>query len=362
MIVYFAKPGFGFTIDVYFRTWGRPLRCKLKVVPYGDLPGRTSLPAGTYVFSDLERLTPAETALAAELHGQLTAQVGAERVLNDPQKTLRRYGLLTTLAEHGINHFRVHRLSETFALPPTAAFLRDEVEHVGPLSPVLHSRPELERAVARAFWYGHDARNLLLVEFCDTRCDDGLYRKYSAFVIGDRIVPREVEFSRRWQQKDTDLIDPQLNGEERSYLEQNPHEETLREIARVARVDYGRFDYGLLDGHPQVWEINTNPIVMKTPGEYEPSHLENQRWFAQRIGRAFEELDGGGSASEVPIRVAYPRGTHRHRVRALHARAGEAAHWRSGGRAGPALRMAEAILLRVPQPAAWVMRRRLRSG
>jgi hypothetical protein len=227
---------------------------------------------------------------------------------------------------------------------------------------VLHSRRQLERALARAFWYGHDARNLLLVEFCDTRGDDGLYRKYSAFVIGDEIVPREVEFSHRWQQKDTDLIDRQLNAEERAYMEENPHRDTLRAVARLARIDYGRFDYGLLDGRPQIWEVNTNPIVMKTPADYEPTHLDNQRWFAEHVGRVFERLDADPPNGNVPIRLTDAGGFDRHRLRKLHARVGRAAHWRAEGWGGRLLRAADALLTSVPQPAAWLMRRRLRAG
>ena len=29
----------------------------------------------------------------------------------------------------------------------------------------------------------------------------------------------------------------------------------------IARIDYGRIDYGIVGGRPQVYEINTNPTV-----------------------------------------------------------------------------------------------------
>lgn len=50
-------------------------------------------------------------------------------------------------------------------------------------------------------------------------------------------------------------------AEEHDYVEKNPHEGRLREVFRLARIDYGRMDYGMLDGQVQVWEINTNPTI-----------------------------------------------------------------------------------------------------
>ena len=37
----------------------------------------------------------------------------------------------------------------------------------------------------------------------------------------------------------------------------------MREIFRLAQIDYGRIDYGLLGDDLQVWEINTHPSVKK---------------------------------------------------------------------------------------------------
>ena len=40
----------------------------------------------------------------------------------------------------------------------------------------------------------------------------------------------------------------------------------LRRVFAVAGVDYGRVDYGVLDGVPQVWEINLNPTIGRPAG------------------------------------------------------------------------------------------------
>ena len=39
----------------------------------------------------------------------------------------------------------------------------------------------------------------------------------------------------------------------------------LREIFDLAQIEYGRIDYGMLDGKVQCWEINTNPGLALAP-------------------------------------------------------------------------------------------------
>jgi hypothetical protein len=40
------------------------------------------------------------------------------------------------------------------------------------------------------------------------------------------------------------------------------HREKIAEVFRIAGIDYRRIDHGVKDGRIQVWEINTNPMVM----------------------------------------------------------------------------------------------------
>jgi hypothetical protein len=88
-----------------------------------------------------------------------------------------------------------------------------------------------------------------------------------------------------------DLLDDGLVREEMAFLESNPHEAWVRETFAIARMQYGRIDYGIAGGLPQAWEINCNPVVMMRPNEYQPGHLPAQEWFAERIRAAFSELD-----------------------------------------------------------------------
>ena len=147
-------------------------------------------------------------------------------------------------------------------------FVRRESEHTGSLSGLLRDQTEVDHAIVRLLLGGAEVADILVVEFCDT-AQDRLFRKYAAFRVGDHIIPRHIVFSSKWVLKGADLLDAAKLREEREYLESNPHEQELREIFECAQIDYGRVDYGLLDGRVQVWEINSNPGVMLPPDKYQ---------------------------------------------------------------------------------------------
>jgi hypothetical protein len=104
------------------------------------------------------------------------------------------------------------------------------------------------------------------VELCDARGPDGLYRKYSAFRVSGRILPRHVHVSAHWVSKSGSSLTNQATvREEAQNFETNPHEAWLRHIFELANVEYGRIDYGVANGELQVWEINTNPTLGRNP-------------------------------------------------------------------------------------------------
>lgn len=302
MIFYLATREQGFTVGDYLKSWGSSMAPLLKILAYEALP--TILPRGTYIFSDLERLTSAQVAIAGEIWEQLSQAGDGIRLLNDPRRALRRYELLRTLHEAGLNRFAVYKAMAhdiPFRFP---VFLRRESEHTANLTPLLRSEEEVDRAIVQAVMRGVEPRDLLIVEFCDTSADGQEFRKYSAFRVGDRIIPRHLIFGHNWVLKYPDLLDPDKLAEERRYLEENPHEEALGHIFEVAQIEYGRIDYGVLDGHLQVWEINTNPIVMLPREKYRREHLPAQEHFARQIRAAFEAITSGAQAgSMVPIKL-----------------------------------------------------------
>ena len=318
MIAYLATAQHTYTMANYLRTWGRALADTIEVLSYDDVLAAGEVSAGTVVFTDLERLSAAGDAAAAQIATQLGDADAHVRVLNAPQRVLRRQALLEALAGAGLNEFRSHRLTETRTPRRFPVFLRDANEHEH-FTELLHSQEELDRAIADVLDDGRPVADLLMVEFCDVSDVTGLYRKYSAFRVGDRILPRHLIFSRSWVLKEPDLIDDEKLEEEARYLDANPHRDELLQVFELAGIDYGRIDYGVKDGRVQVWEINTNPIVMLLPEQYNPVHLPAQELFAPQVEAAFRAIDTKGPVRRIPIAFDSGVRARLERERALYA-------------------------------------------
>ena len=306
MIYYLVTAKHSYTMESYLETYGRSLQDQVKLVYYEELPYIGEMPLGTYIFSDLERLSPAQITLAAYVWNHLAQLRPSVRQLNSPRLTMRRFELQKELHRSGINCFQTIRASELYAPFPFPVFIREESEHTGSLTDVLHREQELTSALGRLLKEGHRLENLLVVEFCDTSDAAGVYRKYSAFVVGGEIVPRHLIFSRSWVLKTADLGTGEMLQEERDYLEKNPHEAWLRDIFALASVEYGRIDYSFLGNKPQIWEINTNPMVLMRPKDYAPVHHPGQEYFARLILPAFEKVNSPQNLARG-VRVLVPQ-------------------------------------------------------
>ncbi len=302
MIYYFVTADNSYTMMQYLDTWGEALAGTIQICPYGKLWKREYLAPATCIFGDLERLTPAEVDTAAQVWEHLSAY-GGLRLYNHPALALRRYELLRECHARGGNQFRPYRMTELDRISRFPVFLRSALDHTGNLTGLLQNRAEIQAAVRMLLREACLPDELLAVEFCDTCSADGLYRKYSAFAVGERIVPRTMLFSRKWMVKHSDLENPELAREALDYVESNPHEAQIREVFRSARVGYGRVDYGLLDGSLQVWEINTNPVLLlRRREQYAPCFRPVHELFARRIKEAFEAVNGSApSDRRIPI-------------------------------------------------------------
>jgi hypothetical protein len=291
MIFYLVVlPGRGMT--EYMKSWGPAPNSRMRYLRYNDLRQMRELERGTYIFTEHEHLSAAELQLARQLWDTLSKAEPPVRLVNDPSKVLGRLDLLQRLFSEGINRFRAVRANEPRALLASLrypVFVREEKAHKGTLTPLLHGPDDLFRALRRLPLMGYYARDLLVVEFCDTSDGSGIIRKYSAFRIAGRIIPRHVLFGRNWNLKQPELEDPYLQAERDEYLKTNPHEAEIAHAFDLGGFDYGRIDYSLLDGGLQVWEINSNPTVRK---------------LTPRLTACFEELDDVTAGEEIPWAVS----------------------------------------------------------
>lgn len=291
MIYYLTAAARTAPMRLFLKDWGAPLRRRVRLLAYEDRPRAAALPDGTFLFADVDRLAPEPTTIAAELWDALAARGDRVRLLNRPGVSMRRFELLRTLRERGWNRFDVRRLSESDANLRFPVFLRDALEHRGALTPLLPDAATLHAAQAELRHAGRRDEELLIVEFADTIAPDGLYRKYAAMIVGERILAHHVMFGRAWEVKAPSLAEPAMIAENRAFQLANPHEERLRELFTLARIQWGRVDYAILDGQLQIWEINTNPTLLSAPRRYNAAQRPAKLWFADRVTAALLALD-----------------------------------------------------------------------
>lgn len=271
-------------------------RARAQVVKYRDLLGRQTFDAQTYIFADVDSLRASERTSAEVMWRSLSDAQGTRRLLNNPSTVLQRQELLDRLSAEAMNDFRSFRSRDVPDDVRYPVFVRHARLHTGSLTPLLHRRAELDASLARltlqSLLTGLDPSDLLVLEHLDTADVQGVYRKYSAFRVGDRVLPRHVLFSRTWEVKKPDLVDPELLQEERRYLDENPDEAWLVEVFRQANVGYGRIDYSFFQGRPQVWEINLNPVIVPRSISADDPRREVHDRFIKEFQSTLETIDG----------------------------------------------------------------------
>ncbi len=303
MITFLVPEAGAFTVHDYLSHRGRELAATSRVLAYQTLRQQREFARGTYVLAGLDQLGRGMTGLVIELHAQLAVAPGV-RFLNDPARTLRRFALLTELHRSGLNSFRAVRATAPLRGLRFPVFLRGERSHDGALSDLLATPSEVRAAIGRAILQGHRLSDLLLVEFCDTADETGLYRKYAAFVVGDRVIPRRISHGPHWMLKGaTAQVTPEYLAEEHAYFVENPHAAQIAEVARRAGVEYGRIDYAMLGNRLQTWELNLNPTIGRrpnagpgrTPPEYRPMRDAANAIFYERFQQALRAVELPGN-------------------------------------------------------------------
>lgn len=238
---------------------GQALGAEVLAVEYGELTQRSSWPRGIYLFTDMQRATTWQRALAEQLWDRLQQEPSGYLTFNHPVHSLRRYELLRALFEAKVNDFNVYRISELPTVLRYPVFVRYEDQHIGPSTGLLHDENELEGALAQLLIDGHDDTRLIVVEFQDVSCATGIFRKYGAFRLGDRVYTGHMMASTDWSVK-REINDRTLVGQEDlEFVKTNPHADQVMAAFQVAGLTWGRIDYGIIDGRIQVWEINDNP-------------------------------------------------------------------------------------------------------
>ena len=267
MIGYWTPRYGNFTIREYSKQRGSPIAHHFGLYEYEDISTTLTLSGPTHIFSAADQLTAAGQELVGVIFDSLTEAAPDWRLLNDPRRTLLRQQFLHAASAAGLNDFRIHSATSDDSSIRYPVFLRERNRHDGPLTGLLDS-PRAVRSALRALRLrGHRTRELIQVEFQDTSDNEGRFRKYSAFRLGDRIIRTHMMIGSSWSVKsDSNKASVESAMEEREYLCGQMHESWLRAVFDLAQIEWGRVDYGVLNGRPQAWEINMNPTIGRRLG------------------------------------------------------------------------------------------------
>jgi len=299
-VIFFVAPADQtWTMEEYLQQYGGTLADRVRITTYDDIVAQRALPLGTYIFAAIDQLTPTETEIAAQCWHELSAASPDIRLVNHPLEVIRRDELLKTCFELKRNSFRVSRAADFYRCRHFPIFIRPAREHLGSLTRLLHNRWQLAQAVGRASLVGYRLRDLLVVEYCHTADSAGIFRLYTASIVGDTIIPQALVHNRNWITKWRGrLVDAVKAEEQRAFVDGNPHAQWLRETFALAKIGYGRIDYGLKGDAPHVWEINTNPTIVRRAGV--PSRMSQAQQnllapvrerFLQQLRVALEKID-----------------------------------------------------------------------
>lgn len=260
MIHFVVTPEHRYTLRHFLRRkQGAPCR----TITYRWLFKRKSLPGGTYIFTDIERLMPWERHLAAEIAGRLMQAEKGFRVMNDPARVKTRIELLHALYESGINRFRAYRADEPYMPERYPVFIRMEQDHDMPLTGLVHSLKELRASLQHLRETRYPMNGLIIVEYMAEPFENGLFRKYATFRIGDHVISHHHVIEDNWNVKygTAGVSTRKIFEEEQRFVEDNQYEAVIRRAFDIGNIDFGRADFGIVDSEPQVYEINTNPNI-----------------------------------------------------------------------------------------------------
>jgi hypothetical protein len=288
MIWFLMSRGFDENVKALIEEQNAP---KVAILHYNDALRRESLPRGAYIFTGIDRFGPDRLIEAARLYRRLRDHDCP--VLNDPARALVRFPLLRALHRAGINPVNAYSIDEEERPRRFPVFLRGIYGHDAPLSDLIFDQATLDQTTEAAVAAGAPRQTLMAVEYAAEAVLPGRSRKFSAFRVGDRLVPHHSIHDQSWSvtEERSGAADQDLYDEEVRFLRENPFAEPLKAAFDVAQIEYGRADFAVVDGKICVYEINMNPVVSATSIPPVPERVEAGKIWWETFLAALHALD-----------------------------------------------------------------------
>lgn len=265
---------------------------KLHTMTYEQLFFATRVPRATYLFTDLDRLAPWELRLAGDLYRRM--RKAKLTCLNNPARAMSRMELLRALHLAGINPYDVYRADEQPRPKRFPVFLRPEGWHYVAGKPaLLEDQAALDAALEDLRRTFVPLRGVLVIECCPARYNDTLWCKWSTFRVADRISVDHLGVEHHWFVKHGvwQLLTDAVVADEHDAVQTNRFAADLMKAFEIGGIEFGRVDYGVVDGRPVIYEINTNPNIGYFVRDKIPLRAQTQRIVRERLGTALDAID-----------------------------------------------------------------------
>ncbi len=299
MICFIVARGFPVTLKPLLSDPSAP---RISVLFYDETLKKHALANATYIFTDPDRLSVSELTGAARLYRRL--QDSGCRVLNDPATVHKRFALLRGLYLKGFNPFNVYLADEGWSNVKFPVFIRVADAHAGPLTDLIADQAGLETAIEAAVAAGIPRSTIVIVEYAAEPIRPGIYRKSSMHRVGQRLITTINWHARDWRVRSDQygLADQGLYDDELSMVRENRYASQASEAFEFANIEYGRIDFGLVDGRLCVYEINTNPTII-APGEHSvPQRMESSRLRWSQFLEALHAIDTEENSAKIEVK------------------------------------------------------------
>ena len=281
---------------------------QIRIHTYQRLFSRQAVPAGALVFTDFDLLQSYELDAAARMANTVAKLRPDLPILNHPAQASERFDLLNRLYHQGLNPVEVTRLSGGKEPEHYPLFLRAEDGWAGPETELLEDADGLVRAVTAYAEAGRPTKRRISVRYCGEPDAHGYFRKYGAFVIGDRIVSQHIMRSQSWVVKHKKREDDAaFIEEERRFCEKNPDEAFLLSVAKAGGSSFGRIDFVFWRGQPVVFEINLNPTFPGMDPSAAPERNKRKKVLFKQLSEAFAAINPGEAESRGEISTPIDR-------------------------------------------------------
>ena len=291
---------------------------QIRLWSYASLFRSNTLPTGTWLFTDHERLSPYDLSSAAVFANRLKEH-GA-RIVNHPALVRGRFELLRRLREAGINDFSAYRAESDPRPSRFPVFIRNEYDHNAKALALIESQTALDRALEELETQGIPLVGKLVIEYSGEQALPDVWCRLSSYCVDGQIIAHHMAFFDHWVVKDgfdrrrmtTHRHEQQFLEMERRFVFDNQHADIIGRAFQLARIQYGRADCSLHNGRVQVFEINTNPNHASESDIYEDIHPAREAIIRHSEKTLQAAILGLGTEEGEPLR---PHGSFWDRVR-----------------------------------------------